>query len=346
MKKLVKTAKQQFEERLASLCNVKKIEYSTSEGFYTASENDGRFVLLYYNGDEYYETLYQTTYNDLLLSDEFLSDISCRFIHLARDIKPLFEWYKDTFNNKEPFDLYDIWMTSNVGSFTEYKDIYEEVPDSISAKEQWEKDSADAITLYEDKAETYKVYKDADTIVFFRRCNGDYYKYNPLSISELRQSPDFIAKYYTVVLQGHPSDISSAAKWINTGEYDMSDISLLDIWEAIGSKMMSEKYKDIQPVKEMVKLTPEQREALNMVEEALDLFRERGGRFVFYSHDEEFFAVNGNGIKYETSNNSDTIDKLIKDGFVDVSDVATAEPLGYIADYHWATDGNLLAVTD
>ena len=96
----------------------------------------------------------------------------------------------------------------------------------------------------------------------------------------------------------------------------------------------------------MVKLTPEQREALNMVEEALDLFRERGGRFVFYSHDEEFFAVNGNGIKYETSNNSDTIDKLIKDGFVDVSDVATAEPLGYIADYHWATDGNLLAVTD
>lgn len=348
MKKLVKTAKQQFEERLDALVDVKPQPIDGNEVFYTATENDGRFVLLYYNGENYYETTYEMPYVDLLLSNEFLNEMAYRFIDLNRDIRPLFDWYIDHkcyLNGKAPFDWLDVWMLS-VGKLTTYQDIYEEVPDSISAKEQWEKDSADAVICYDGVEGVCKFLMDADNLTFYVSSKDEYRKYQPMKMSELRKNSEFITKYINEVNTLHSDDMDEALKWLATGEYTMSDCSFMDVYNALPKSTQITTYHDIQPIKEMVKLTPEQREALDMVEEAIDLFRERGGRFVFYSHDEEFFAVNGNGIKYETSNNSDTIDKLLKDGFVDVSDVATAEPLGYIADYHWATDGNLLAVTD
>lgn len=350
MKKLVKTAKQQFEERLASLVDVEQHPFDGDEVFYTADENDGRFVLLYKNSEGYYETTYAMAYVDLLLSNEFLSEMAYRFIDLNRDIRTLFDWYIDhkcCLNGKAPFDWLDVWMLE-VGKLTTYQDIYEEVPDSISAKEQWEKDSADAVVCYDGLEGVCKFIMDADNLTFFLHSNGEngeYCKYQSVKMSELRKDGEFIAKYFHEVNILHPQDIESAAKWIATGEYTMSEYSFMDVFNALPESTQKITYHDIQSAEDMVRLTPEQRDALNMVEEAISIFHKRGGKLVCYSYDGDWFVVNGNGITYESTNCLKEYDNLIKDGFIDVSEITEKQLAPIPLDIFWQTDGSLLAKT-
>lgn len=339
MKKLVKTAKQQFEERLVSLVDVKQHPFDGDEVVYTATENDGGFVLLYYNDEGYYETTYAMPYVDLLLSNEFLSEMAYRFIEINRDIRPLFDWYIDHkcyLNGKAPFDWLDVWML-NVGKLTTYQDIYEEVPDSISAKEQWEKDSADAVICYDGVEGVCKFLMDADNLTFYVSYKDEYRKYQPMKMSELRKNSEFIAKYINEVNTLHADDINEALHWISTGEYTMSDCSFMDVYNALPKSTQISTYHDIQPIKEMVKLTTEQQEAIKMIEDAINLLHERGGRLVCYSWDEEWFAVNGNGIMYKSLNGED------KTGFVDVSNIVEKQSVNIPTDVYWSADSCLLA---
>lgn len=144
MKKLVKTAKQQFEERLGELTLIKKYSMIETDLYYLCenSAND-MCILREIHGTEFYEQRYNCSYLNLISGEEFLRAITFRFIdHYEIDVKPLFDWYASADKDNEPFTLDDIWMCNleDEDLSVVYHDIYEEVPDVriITADEQFE----------------------------------------------------------------------------------------------------------------------------------------------------------------------------------------------------------------
>lgn len=130
-KKLVKTAKQQFEERLRELNVISEWKRSDAEIYYRCEDKDGNFCLLYVVDDSYYEDIFGVKYEDLIKSEIFLATIVNMFIDARLEVKPLFGWYASSCSGAEPFNLSDI-ATSELPKeeCIFFEDIYE-----CSAKE-------------------------------------------------------------------------------------------------------------------------------------------------------------------------------------------------------------------
>ena len=234
-KKLVKTAKQQFEERLRELTLVKEWKMYDVETYYLCEDDKAHVYLLCDQDDEYKEYSYGMRYESLVFGSRFLCAMSERFMELDIDIKPLFDWYASADHNEEPFNLHDIYTCDLEESPFTFEDLYEEVPDVriITAKEQWEKDSQGAEVVQKlANGSIYKVAVTDGSITFFvHQDEGEYFREVYPSFDELRKDAGFVTEYLSHVRDTHDTDMDAALAWLQGGEYTMSKVSLLDIYE-------------------------------------------------------------------------------------------------------------------
>lgn len=241
-KRLVKTAKQQLEERLRSL-TVLTTDKELNNLILYLCENENKEMSILHESEEwgYHEYKFKGSYQSMIESDEFLYAITCRFAELDEPVKNIFDWYASADKDLTPFTVYDIlqlnlYLESETVTFG---DIYEEVPDVriITAKEQWEKESTGAETISTlSNGSVYKVVQTDASLTFFVHQNGEYFKevYPPLE--ELRKDAHFAMAYLSHVRAMHDSDLCSALDWIQTGKYTMDGLTLLDIYEITNCK--------------------------------------------------------------------------------------------------------------
>lgn len=241
-KRLVKTAKQQFEERLSELKNP-FIERIADNTYYSCNDNDGHFVVLSkYEGsyDEYSEYVHEQSLMDVYTDSDFLCSLVDYWNeHRREPLKDLFEWYATADKDNPPFSVEVILQCCKKGACFSFKDYYEEVPDVrvITAQEQWEKESTGAETISTlSNGSVYKVMQTDASLTFFVHQNGEYFKevYPPLE--ELRKNAHFAMAYLSHVRAMHDSDLCSALDWIQTGNYTMDGLTLLDIYEVTNCK--------------------------------------------------------------------------------------------------------------
>ena len=234
-KKLVKTAKQQFEERLRELTLVKEWKMCDTEIYYLCEDSKAHVYLLRDQDGEYKELSYGMQYEALVFSERFLSMMSERFAENNVKVKPLFDWYASADHDDEPFNLLDIYMCVLEESHFIFEDLYKEVPDVriITAKEQWEKDSQGAEVVQKlANGSVYKVAVTDGSITFFvHQDGGEYFREVYPSFDELRKNVGFMTAYLSHVRDTHDTDMDAALAWLQGGEYTMSKASLLDIYE-------------------------------------------------------------------------------------------------------------------
>lgn len=238
MKKLVKTAKQQFEERLSELENpfIEKISNTT---YYSCNDNDGHYVVLskYEDScDEYSEYINSKSLVDIFTDSDFLCSLVDYWNEYRHEpLKDLFEWYATADKDNTPFNVEVILQCCNSFSCTSFNDYYEEVPDVriITAKEQWEEDSKDAkVAATPGNGSIYKVDVTEQAITFYV-FKGDCYSKSVFPpFSELRKDNKFVIKYLELVRMSHDGDMDYALHWLAGGEYKMCELSLLDIYES------------------------------------------------------------------------------------------------------------------
>lgn len=255
-KKLVKTAKQQFEERLRELNVVRVWKMCDTEIYYLCEDSKAHVYLLREQDGEYKQLNYGQQYEALVFSSSFLCAMSERFVEFDIDMKPLFDWYASADHDDEPFNLLDIFMCELEESHFTFEDLYEEVPDVriITAKEQWEKDSEGAeIIATQANGSEYKVAVTDGSITFFvHQDGGEYFREVYPSFDELRKDVNFVMAYLSHVRATHDKDVDYALAWLQGGEYTMSKVSLLDIYE-VGKCIDHLCYEDKEEPVEAVK---------------------------------------------------------------------------------------------
>lgn len=234
-KKLVKTAKQQFEERLKELTLMTSYQGLKDEKLYLC-ENDHKEMSILRDSEEwgFIEYKYQGGYQSMIDSEEFLYNMVCRFNEIGEPVKYIFDWYASADKDLTPFTVYYIWQCMEYLTQLAFEDLYEEVPDVriITAKEQWEKDSEGAeIIATQANGSVYKIALTDGSITFFVHQSKEYFREIYLSFDELRKDVNFVMAYLSYVRATHDKDVDYALAWLQGGEYTMSKVSLLDIYE-------------------------------------------------------------------------------------------------------------------
>lgn len=234
-KKLVKTAKQQFEERLKELTLMTSYQGLKDEKLYLC-ENDHKEMSILRDSEEwgFIEYKYQGGYQSMIDSEEFLYNMVCRFNEIGEPVKYIFDWYASADKDLTPFTVYDIWQCMEYLTQSAFEDLYEEAPDVriVTAKEQWEKDSEGAeIIATQANGSVYKIAVTDGSITFFVHQSKEYFREIYPSFDELRKDVNFVMAYLSHVRVTHDKDVDYALSWIQGGEYNMSKVSLLDIYE-------------------------------------------------------------------------------------------------------------------
>lgn len=219
MKKLVKTAKQQFEERRKELTYRYQYELSETEIYYAYEGVNAYFYILREHNGEYKEIAFGEQYEAFVFSEIFLGTMAEYFRDHNLHIKPLFDWYASADHDCEPFTLMDIWMLDLNKSECVYEDIYEEVPDVriITAKEQWENDSKD-FTIQENEGDyPFKVVIDDESLRFYYYEYGYYCDIYP-PLESLRKDDIFIKDVTDRLLEfANYEGVGRLQDWIRVG---------------------------------------------------------------------------------------------------------------------------------
>lgn len=347
MKKLV-TAKEQFEARLAKLNIFGKNGIGNTK-WYCGHDEDNRFVMLRSEGDEYLEFPFGDKYEAIVTSEEFLVSMVGRFKDYKWELKPLFDWYASADHdiNKEcPFNLEDLFNLCIEKEHIYYED--KEMTGIVyTAQEQWEDDSKNAREIPSHEGCTCKFEEKEDGLYYYINEGNGYSVYHLPTWTELIEDEQFVSSYISIVQDLHPQDLYLAIQWLRTGSYNMSDVTLWDIKEAMLGREKEitiyenkETQQDEQSIKEMIALTPEQQEALDAFINAKTRLNESGVKLISYYDDNEFFAVNGNNnLDFES-------DYWItdEDEYEDISDVLTEKHhIPFYWDIDWACDCALCA---
>lgn len=223
MKKLVKTAKQQFEERLSNFSNpIKEVcHYST---YYLCTDERGFCVILYsYNENTtnvYKEFSFGMKLDDIYTDEDFLCFIVDYWSeYINTPIKELFEWYASADRENAPFSIDIILQFAKVCDKTIFEDLYEEVPDVriITAKEQWENDSKDFTTQENEGDYPFKVVIDDESLRFYYYEYGYYCNIYP-SLESLRKDDIFIKDVTDRLLEfANYEGVGRLQDWIRVG---------------------------------------------------------------------------------------------------------------------------------
>ena len=221
-KKLVKTAKQQFEERLRELTVIKEFQLTESDIYYLC-ENEHRemSILRKIHDNEFYEYKYDTSYRELVESEEFLKEMADRFNEAELLIKPLFEWYASADKDNEPFTLDDIWMCDlEIDDLSvTFEDLYEEVPDVriITAKEQWEKDTEGLTTVRNRDGNVLLVNITVSGVKFYDNYDG-FACYSYPSLDEMRKDSFFVSRVVDELMRSaNHNKIGDFMEWVREG---------------------------------------------------------------------------------------------------------------------------------
>ena len=233
MKKLVKSAKQQFEERIDSLHRLHVKECGADLFFACIDANNG-FYLMIEAGEEdsrkFSEIRFDQRLCDIYESEVFLYNMIHELIECRGVVKPLFDWYASADKDNTPFDYYNLINCCDFERIT-FEDIYEDVPDAIviTAEQRWNEASKDARLIPSCSGCICKVEDNDEFLAFHINENNSYETMFFPSMKKLREDADFVRYYTNEVLQTHPEDIMYAIEWIGGGEYTMSDVTLWDI---------------------------------------------------------------------------------------------------------------------
>lgn len=318
MKKLVKTAKQQFEERLSELRVVERWEMCPTEIYYGCEMPNGVFVLLRDQDGEYKELQYEMRYIDLLMTESFLSVTAERFVNGQVPIRPLFDWYASADHNDEPFNLLDIYMSELEESHYTFEDLYEEVPDVrvITAKEQWEEASADAKVLTLDEEHTLKV-KITDKNVVFYRSDDMYARIEYPSLEQMRADTCFVCEVTDSMNEANmQDDIAKFLRWVRVGGDFPIPLSVIFYSDYQNYKFEGYEDKELhqeQTIEEMIALTPEQQDAVKAFEVAFEALKDSGVKIICYTDENDFYAINGNAnLEFENLYND-------KNGYIEIT---------------------------
>lgn len=347
MKKLVKTAKQQFEEDLNNLTLVRTWKMCDSEIYHHCVNGAGHFILFREQDEEYKILMYHKTYEELVLSEEFLFSVTQRFIDGRAEIKQLYNWYASADHEDEPFNLLDVFMSDLEAVNNTYEDEYEEIPDVriITAKEQWENDSKDANTLWENKDETLKVLI-TDEFVKFYRLDDAITCYTFPSLEKMRNDRWFVCQIVDTLSESCEHDkISPFIKWTRTGGDFPLPISVIfnsDYQEFTCHVYEDKELPQEQSIEEMIILTPEQKDAVQAFEKAARALKSAGVKIVSYYDENEFYAINGNA-KLEFENIFD-IDRDDFPNFKSISKTLMENHgINFTWDLYWGLDYDFCA---
>lgn len=238
-KKLVKTAKQQFEERLRELglLDAWKDQGACGRIGTFVWDNDSIVIFVHEDDDDKYSEFFYPPFEELREDETFCKECLKEFACNSDDrlVASLVRWIVD--KGERPLDPEDVYIPANHLMYSEshdFEDIYEEVPDVriITAKEQWEKDSEGAeIIATQANGSVYKIAVTDGSITFFIHQNKEYFREIYPSFDELRKDVNFVMAYLSHVRVTHDKDVDYALAWIQGGEYNMSKVSLLDIYE-------------------------------------------------------------------------------------------------------------------
>jgi hypothetical protein len=342
MKKLVKTAKQQFEEDLNNLTLVRTWKMCDSEIYHHCVNGAGHFILFREQDEEYKILMYHKTYEELVLSEEFLFSVTQRFIDGRAEIKQLYNWYASADHENEPFNLLDVYMSDLEAVNNTYEDEYEEVPDVrvITAKEQWENDSKEANTLYENKDETLKVLITDEYVKFYRHDDAiTCYTYPPLE--KMRTDRWFVCQIVDILSESCEHDkISPFIKWTRTGGDFPLPISIIfnsDYQDYTCHVYEDKELSQEQSIEEMIALTPEQQEKVKEFEVALKSLKDSGVKIISYWDENEFYAVNGNcNVEFDCSY------YLTEEEYNETEDISSLLEKNHVFpfswDLHWGCD--------
>lgn len=344
MKKLVKSAEQQFEERLNKLENIIKHELGENfSTFYSGNEN-GNFIMLYksvYPDISIYIVDFEMPYTDLVNSEDFLSAMVNRYEESGKKIKPFFVWYANGCDLKENTHMIvDIWNT-DLGEMYKIEDIYEEITDKvITAEQQFEEESKNAKEILP----FLKVEQTSSNIIFYQNDKGDYYRFCYPSLEVMRKDKDFVFQMLKVMTNDFTKeDLATFMNWVDEGgefPFPLSVIRSMEYYQDSSCYIYQDKEESLE---NLIKLTPEQQKAVDMIEEGVKLLRDNGGKLVCYSWADEWFVVNGNNLTYESTNEEKELERLKSNEFVDISVIADNQQISLDFDIYWATDGMLLA---
>lgn len=332
MKKLVKSAKQYFEERLESLTLIKKYEFG---GLYYACENEyGMFVLLQTHDGFYGDIELPMSYHNYIQSEEFLCEITHLFWDTNREIKPIFKWYNSTDKANEPFNLMDIWNINIEyfnDRFRQYYDIYEEIPDNVvTAEQQFEEESKNAKEILP----FLKVEQTSSNIIFYQNDKGDYYRFCYPSLEVMRKDKDFVFQMIKVMTNDFTKeDLSTFMNWVDEGgefPFPLSVILSMEYYQDSSCYMYEDKEESLES---LIRLTPEQKKAVDMIEEGVKMLRNSGGLLISYQDDDEWFAVNGNGIEYMAFSEEPNKEPYIQ--YKDVTEIVAKQLISFGADVYW-----------
>lgn len=239
-KKLVKTAKQQFEERLKELglLDAWKNQGACGRIGTYVWDNDSIVIFVHEDDDDKYSEFFYPPFEELREDETFCKECLKKFACNSDDrfVASLVRWIVD--KGERPLDPEDVYHPANhllLKESHDFEDLYEEVPDVriITAKEQWEKDSQGAEVIQKlDNGSTYKVAVTDGSITFFvYQDGGEYFREVYPPFDELRKDAGFVTAYLSHVRGMHDQDIDYALAWLQGGEYTMSKVSLLDIYE-------------------------------------------------------------------------------------------------------------------
>ena len=219
MKKLVKTAKQQFEERCNNLVYRYQYELCESEIYYAYEDGKGYFYILREQDGEYKELQFGMQYEALTFSERFLSAMAERFTEHNIPVKPLFDWYASADHDDEPFTLLDIYMCDLENAYSIFEDLYEEVPDVriITAKEQWEEDSKESSIQDNEGDIPFKVTMNESSLRFYYYDYGYYCDIYP-PLDSLRKDELFIKEVTDRLLEfENYGGVGKLQHWVRFG---------------------------------------------------------------------------------------------------------------------------------
>lgn len=233
MKKLVKSAKQQFEERIDSLHRLHVKECGADLFFACIDANNGFYLMIEASEEDsrkFSEIRFDQRLCDIYESEVFLYNMIHELIECRGVVKPLFDWYASADKDNTPFDYYNLINCCDFECIT-FEDIYEDVPDAIviTAEQRWNEASKDARLIPSCSGCICKVEDNDEFLAFHINENNSYETMFFPSMKKLREDADFVRYYTNEVLQTHPEDIMYAIEWIGGGEYTMSDVTLWDI---------------------------------------------------------------------------------------------------------------------
>lgn len=322
MKKLVKTAKQQFEERLSNFINpIKEVcHYST---YYLCTDEQGFCVILYsYNEGEanvYKEFSFGKKLDDIYTDEDFLCFIVDYWSeYISSPIKELFEWYASADRENTPFSIDIILQFAKVCNKTIFEDLYEEIPDVriITAKEQWEEASADAKVLTLDEEHTLKV-KITDKNVVFYRSDDMYARIEYPSLEQMRADTCFVCEVTDSMNEANmQDDIAKFLRWVRVGGDFPIPLSVIFYSDYQNYKFEGYEDKELhqeQTIEEMIALTPEQQDAVKAFEVAFEALKDSGVKIICYTDENDFYAINGNAnLEFENLYND-------KDGYIEIT---------------------------